>query len=71
MFHSNITSDEDRRETIETANRYRTGERPVNISWSVDRNPDYDTARRLFSEEEYMRRREESVRDREEEEVGF
>ena len=24
------------------SNRYRTGERPVNISWSVDRNPDHD-----------------------------
>ena len=55
------------REARETANRYRTGERPVNISWSVDRNPDHDTARRLFSEEDYMRRRE---GDREEE-VGF
>ena len=56
------------REAREIANnRYRTGERPVNISWSVDRNPDHDTARRLFSEEDYMRRRE---GDREEE-VGF
>ena len=71
LFHSNTTSEEDRREAIETANRYRTGERPVNISWSIDRNPDYDTARRLFSEEEYIRRREETIRDREEEEVGF
>ena len=57
------------REAIETANRYRTGERPVNISWSVDRNPDRD--RRYFDEEGNLRRREESIRDGEEDEVGF
>ena len=58
------------REAREIANnRYRTGERPVNISWAVDRNP--DPVRRLFSEEDYMRGREEFIRDREEEEVGF
>ena len=60
------------REAREIANnRYRTGERPVNISWSVDRNPDHDPVRRLFSEEDYMRRRGEFVRDISEEEVGF
>jgi len=58
-----------KQEDNEPANRYRTGERPVNISWAVDRNP--DPVRRLFSEEDYMRGREEFIRDREEEEVGF
>jgi hypothetical protein len=57
------------REAIETANRYRTGERPVNISWSVDRNP--DPVRRHFDEEGNLRRQEESIRDGEEDEVGF
>lgn len=47
-------------------------ERPINVSWSIDRNPDHEPPRRLFSEEDYMRRREDdSVEDREEEEVGF
>jgi hypothetical protein len=47
----------------------RAGERPVNISWSVDRNPDH--GRRYFDEEGNLRRREEFIRDISEEEVGF
>ena len=69
LFQGSITAEEDRREAIETASRYRTGERPVNISWSVDRNPDH--GRRYFDEEGNLRRREEFIRDISEEEVGF
>ena len=50
---------------------YATGERPVSISWSVDRNPDHDPARRYFNDENYQRRRGVLIRNREEEEVGF
>tara|TARA_Y100000992_G_scaffold48546_1_gene28350 strand:- start:1201 stop:1515 length:315 start_codon:yes stop_codon:yes gene_type:complete len=69
LFQGSITAEEDRREAIETASRYRTGERPVNISWSVNRNPDHDI--RYFDEEGNLRRREEFIRDISEEEVGF
>lgn len=76
LLQGNITAEEERwdwlnRDASEAANRYSSlfRERPVNISWSVDRNPDHD--RRYFNEEGHLRRQRESVRDREEEEVGF
>jgi hypothetical protein len=60
------------RERDDRLRAHAAEESPVNISWSIDRNPDHESARRLFSEEDYMRTREgESVEDREEEEVGF
>ena len=45
----------------------RSGDRRV--GWSVDRNPDRNI--RYFDEEGNLRRREESIRDIEEDEVGF
>lgn len=62
LFQGTITVEDERRERLEreareTANRRRAGERPVNISWSVDRNP--GPVRREYA------------RDREEDEVGF